>query len=434
MGNAALSAQLRRRAEFSYAVVALFALTQGPVYRLWSDSSTYLSTSPQPSMPHIYFASFIAVQLPAVLLLSRRLSSDVFQRRSIQVLTALMVWLGLSVLWSTLARQSLPEVVALLTTTLFGLYLATQFSALALWRVVATAMSLGLGFSLFAVWRVWDAAINTDENYWIGIYYNRNSLAPVAAVGLLAAIGVVVTSWRAATYAWIDRFGAAVLSGVAVLVLWRSASRTSPFALVVALVALVVWLLLRSVFARSGKLRPYMSFVASITLVVIGLGVFIALRSVDDLNVSGETATFNSRGGLWSQNWSGFLEKPWLGWGWMAARYTVDFYRQGVWWAAFDTEWSHNGYHDLLLGGGVLAGLLFAGVVLVAIRSCDMTQRWEESVPRLLMVCFVLAAATQESFFIGSHFLWALLIASLFAGGLRSATSINQQHTSHRTT
>jgi O-antigen ligase len=118
----------------------------------------------------------------------------------------------------------------------------------------------------------------------------------------------------------------------------------------------------------------------------------------------------------------------------MAARYTVDFYRQGVWWAAFDTEWSHNGYHDLLLGGGVLAGLLFAGLSLVAIRSCDMAQNWRESAPRLLMVCFVLAAATQESFFIGSHFLWALLIASLFAGGLRSATSINQQHTSHRTT
>jgi exopolysaccharide production protein ExoQ len=429
-----LLARARRGAEFTYAVVALFALTQGPVYRLWSESGEYLTTSPQPSIPHIHFASFVAVQLPAVLLVWRRLSVDVFQRRSIQVLTGLMVWLGLSVLWSTLARQSLPQFVALVLTTIFGMYLATQFSALALWRVIATAMTLGLGFSLLAIWRSWDAATDTEEQYWIGLYYNRNSLAPVAAIGLLASLGVVVTSWRTAKHVWIDRFLAAVLSGVAVLVLWQSASRTSPFALVVALAALLVWLLIRSVFTRFGSVRHYKSFVATITLVVIGLGVFIALRSVDDLNVSGETATFNSRAGLWSQNWSGFLEKPWLGWGWMAARYTVDFYRQGVWWAAFDTEWSHNGYHDLLLGGGVLAGLLFAGVVLVAIRSCDLAQRWEESAPRLLMVCFVLAAATQESFFIGSHFLWALLIASLFAGELRSATSINQQHTSHRTT
>jgi len=433
MGNAALSAQLRRRAEFSYAVVALFALTQGPVYRLWSDSSTYLSTSPQPSMPHIYFASFIAVQLPAVLLLSRRLSSDVFQRRSIQVLTALMVWLGLSVLWSTLARQSLPEVVALLTTTLFGLYLATQFSALALWRVVATAMALGLSFSLFAVWRMWDAAINTSENYWIGIYYNRNSLAPVAAVGLLAAIGVVVTSWRAEQHVWVDRFGAAVLGGVAVLVMWQSASRTSPFALVVALVALIVWLLLRWVFVRIGYSHDRMPFASMISLAVVGFGVFVTLQIVDDFNVSGETATFNARSELWSQNWSGFLVKPWLGWGWMASRKTADFYRQGKL-AAFNTEWSHNGYHDLLLGGGILAGLLFAAVVLLSIRSCDSAREYKESLPRLLLVCFVLAAATQESFFIGSHFLWALLIAALFAGEPGSQKSVKQQHASHQTT
>ncbi|MFZ9532054.1 MAG: hypothetical protein ACO29D_01100, partial [Ilumatobacteraceae bacterium] len=37
-----------------------------------------------------------------------------------------------------------------------------------------------------------------------------------------------------------------------------------------------------------------------------------------------------------------------------------------------------------------------------------------EGIPSFLIVAFVLAAATQESFFIGTHFLWALLIAGLF--------------------
>jgi len=35
------------------------------------------------------------------------------------------------------------------------------------------------------------------------------------------------------------------------------------------------------------------------------------------------------------------------------------------------------------------------------------------TLPRVALGGFVLIAATQESFFIGSHFLWALLVASM---------------------
>jgi O-antigen ligase len=108
----------------------------------------------------------------------------------------------------------------------------------------------------------------------------------------------------------------------------------------------------------------------------------------------------------------------------MAARRTLDFDRVGVWWAAIDTEWSHNGYHDLLLGGGVLAGVLFFGVVVFGVRSLDQIANVRVATPRFLVIGFVLAAATQESFFVGSHFLWAMLIAALFA-------SVNEQNARH---
>jgi O-antigen ligase len=141
----------------------------------------------------------------------------------------------------------------------------------------------------------------------------------------------------------------------------------------------------------------------------------VSLRVFGGLStVSAELFTFNSRGGVWAQNWTGFLEKPFHGWGWMAARRTPSFFRQGVWWAAFDTEWAHNGYHDLLLGGGVLAVVLFAAVVWCGMREIGSQASLREAVPSFLVVAFVLTAATQESFFIGTHFLWALLIAGLF--------------------
>jgi hypothetical protein len=116
---------------------------------------------------------------------------------------------------------------------------------------------------------------------------------------------------------------------------------------------------------------------------------------------------------LWSQNWSGFLEKPIQGWGWMAARYTDEFFRQGIWWGGFRTEWSHSGYHDVLLGGGVIAGVLLLTMIYFGLASSvRVNESWSEGI-QVVTVGFVLIVATQESFFIGSHFIWALLIAAL---------------------
>ena len=406
--------QLWRAAETAYAITVLFSLTQGPVYRLWSDSSLSLATSPQPSMPHIYFATFVALQLPAAMMLFQRIPTGWFRDRRTQALLALLAWLGCSVMWSTLARFSLPEYVSLILTTCVGLYLAVSFSPSALWRIIAVAMSLGLVVSLTAIIRQWEFSRSIDEDYWIGIYFNRNSLAPVAAVALLAVVGVTLTntSWKNVKGAvvMLVTTALAVLAGVT---LWRAESRTSPLALGVAIGALGGWVVLRFLLAR---FAPNTSrYAAAITIVLTSVVMFMVLRWIGGSStVSGETATFNSRGALWSLSWTGFLEKPFHGWGWMSAWHTPQFFKQGTWWAVFDTTWSHNGYHDLLLGGGVLAAAFFTVVLWFGLRAIGTHASLNEGIPSFLIVAFVLAAATQESFFIGTHFLWALLIAGLF--------------------
>ena len=434
-----------RTAEFVYATLALFALTQGPVYRLWSDSGEYQQFIALPAIGQAYFATFVLVQLPGCLLWFRSVTERNIQEPRMWMLVGLLAWLGVSVVWSTFARHSVSEFIALATTTGFGLYLATRFAMRELWRIVAAAMALGLALSLLAIQRDWQLAVDAQDDYWIGIYYNRNSLAPVAAMALLAFIGVAFTTLRRRTIDVAVLAAGVALAGVAVLVLWRAESRTSPLALGVASGALVLWLLVRLITQRISVARRWHNLAAPIAVTLSAVVVLVALRSVGGLaSVSGETATFNSRSGLWAQSWAGFLEKPWQGWGWMAARRTLDFDRVGVWWAAIDTEWSHNGYHDLLLGGGVLAGILFFGVVVFGARNLDQIANVRVATPRFLVIGFVLAAATQESFFIGSHFLWAMLIAALFAGSATGAgesvepavnysvnDSVNEQNARH---
>lgn len=424
-----------RTAEVSYATVALFALTQGPVYRVWNESNSRLDILPNPSPQHVFFATFVAVQLPAVVLWFRRVNTDWLCDRANQVLVALLGWLGFSVTWSTFARQSLPEFVALVLTTCFGFYLATSFSRRELWWIILAAMALGVGVSWLSIMRLWEGVANLQDNYWIGIYGNRNSLAPVAAVALIASVIVLsfvreqsATSWsRIVTLA-----APATLVIFAAIELWRSGSQTSPIALVVAVAACVAWLVVRAVASRFGMFRTLRHHAAPITLALLAIFAVVALRQIGNAtSISADSATFNSRRALWSVNWSGFLEKPWQGWGWMAARFNPEFFKQGTWWVAVETQWSHNGYHDLLLGGGVLAAVLFVLYLWMSSRRFD---RLPVSVvlPRLALVTFMLAAATQESFFVGSHFLWALLIASL-AAARGDVPSVDEQDPGHRT-
>jgi O-antigen ligase len=425
-----------RTVELVYAVLALFALTQGPVFRVWSQSTSQLELFPNPSVQHTYFATFVAVQLPAVLLWSRRANIDWLRERANQLLVALLGWLGLSVVWSTFARQSLPEFVTLCLTTVFGLYLAASFSRSEFWWIVAGAMALGVGVSWFSIVRLWDGAVNLQDDYWIGIYGNRNSLAPVAAVALLASIVVVSLARERSVPNWSRIVTLAVPAALVVFAaieMWRSGSQNSPVALAAAIVACVAWLVVRAAASRFGALGAVRHHAAPISLALLAGFAVVALRQIGDATtLSGETATFNSRRALWSVNWSGFLEKPWLGWGWMAARFNPAFFKQGTWWAALETQWSHNGYHDLLLGGGVPAAVLFALYLWFASREFDRVGV-AVALPRMALAVFVLAAATQESFFVGSHFLWALLVASL-AVARYDVASVDEQNPGHRAT
>ena len=428
--------KLLRSAELAYTVVALFALTQGPVYRVWSESNSRLDILPNPSPQHVYFATFVAVQLPAVVLWFRRVNTDWLRDRANQVLVALLGWLGLSVAWSTFARQSLPEFVALCLTSIFGLYLAMSFSRRELWWIILSAMALGVGVSWVSVMRLWDGAVNLQNDYWIGIYGNRNSLAPVAAVALLASVVVISFVRERSAPNWLRTVTLAVpavLLVFAAIEVWRSGSQTSPAALCFAVLVCLIWGASHIIVIRVDKLRALSGRLAQLVLTVFSIVTSLAIRFSGGSNArDGAAGIFNSRRALWSVNWSGFLEKPWLGWGWMAARYNPDFFRLGEWWVAFETQWSHNGYHDLLLGGGVLAAVLFALYLWMSSRRFDRIPV-SVALPRLALVVFVLAAATQESFFVGSHFLWALLIASL-AAARDDVASVDEQNPGHRTT
>jgi O-antigen ligase len=128
----------------------------------------------------------------------------------------------------------------------------------------------------------------------------------------------------------------------------------------------------------------------------------------------GEEDFFNGRAAIWHYGWTGFLDRPIIGWGWMSAWKSSVFLHRDLWWTVEGAQWSHSSYIDVLLGGGVIgAALLFVVLVYGGYSQIENALSSTAGQWAYAMTFFVLLASTQESFVNGNHFLWLLLVASV---------------------
>jgi O-antigen ligase len=417
---------LLRWCEYVYIVVLLFALTQGPVLSMWFASSMEAPSGVLSAQT----LTFIAVQIPALLLLGYQRIPRSSIIGPVGLLGVFCGWMWLSTLWATFGQHTIVEATTLCVTFLTGVYLARRFSLLEQLILVVVAMQPGLLWSRYAIANGWSNAVDQNGN-WVGIYFNRNSLAPVAMVSCLAASAllwiVVMRRGKKWPVALIVILVDVILFGG--VILFHSRSNTSVGGAVVFGAVWAFWTVVRSLLRRKRitheALRRfvYPMFIAGIAVLTWAT---VRLQSVV-LSLFGETIDFNGRSEIWHYSWTGFLERPLVGWGWMSAWRTPLFMHRDLWWSFVNTGWSHSGYMDVLLGGGIIAAILLVGVVVWSgyryLSSADKetAAQWTPAV-----MFFVLATTTQESFIIGNHFLWLLLVAAV-AGDLKRVSSPQDQ-------
>ena len=413
---------LLRWCEYAYVVALLFALTQGPVLSMWFASSLEMPSG----LLSAQVLTYIALQIPALLLLGYRRIPRSSMLGPVGLLGLFCGWMWLSTLWATFGQHTIIEATTLCVTFLTGTYLARSFSLLEQLILVVVAMQPGLLWSRYAIANNWSNSVDPNGN-WVGVYFNRNSLAPVAMVSCLAASAllwiVVMRRGKKWPVALIAILVDVILFGA--VMLFHSRSNTSVGGAVVFGAVWAFWTVVRSLLRRGriarDSLRRFVFplFIAGTTVLT---WVTVRLQSVV-LSFFGETIDFNGRSAIWHYSWTGFLERPLVGWGWMSAWHTPPFMRRDLWWSFVNTGWSHSGYMDVLLGGGIIAAIFFAGVVVWSgyqyLGSADKetAAQWTPAI-----MFFVLATATQESFFTGNHFLWLLFVAAV-AGDLKRTSS-----------
>ncbi len=284
------------------------------------------------------------------------------------------VYAGMALLAAALARFESGEIsvaVSLMAT-------AAVASSLIL---VATRPDLGI----------------TAYDRWQGVYTNPNSLAPLAAISVLAGV-----RWSLTLRRW-QRLGAILLVTASLATLVGAGSRTAWAALIAALVVASLVLICQSVLRRHGRTAAIWALITSVSLSSAAAVVFVA--------VSWNVESFSNRRGIWRLVWERILERPLAGHGFFTF-WNIEELTQHV---LLRLGSAHNSLLEVALGLGLLGTAPFLVIVMLAARNAGLALWRTPSSDTWMwaaLIVFLLVENLTESFVLWFSYSWVLLMAA----------------------
>jgi exopolysaccharide production protein ExoQ len=381
-----------------------FFTTLGPVYSVRLGMGALATGLVDDAAIQVFFVTFYA----ALIMGLGWVRVYPKARRSLVLpLTAFFVVTLASTLWSVDPARTFTQAVLLGLTAAAGLAAGRATSVPSQVTAVFASQQLGAGLSLIAVIRHAPRAYDFAGR-WAGIYISRNSLGPVAALGIIAAVGCgcllwTRRPWRKTAFLWIAGLGLGIALAVDSLLLLKSGGLTPVLGLAVAAVGVGALVGLRRLGQGTGRAATR---AAAITLAgLAGLSITFWLGRATFLPWVGKDATLDRRTILWHYLWHLANQRPLGGWGWLAVWRIVDAHRtMGLFEA-------HNGFLEAYLGTGLLGlVLVVAFCVLLLWQTARVAAahdgRW---IWPFALVLYALTANQFESF-IGANLLpWVLL-------------------------
>ena len=312
-----------------------------------------------------------------------------------------------SSLWSvypsaTLWRSAVYLGLVFLAVALAGLTDDELSTTLVLLASVAVAGSLTL--------IVLSHDVGTDRHGdWIGMYTNRNSLAPMAALGVIAGLRWLLPGPMAPSR--LRRVWGAALVVASVVTLIGAGSRTAWLALAAALILTSALGAVAGASRRRGW-RPWQTAAAAIGGVLVAAGVGVAVVAAA-WNVS----TFSQRREIWSLVWDRVLERLWGGYGFFAFWEVPELVQEHV---LLQRGSAHNSLVETALGLGVVGTVPFVMLVVMATVNAGRGLWQRPSADTAMwaaVTVFVLCENITESFVLWFSHIWVLLLVAVLRRG-----------------
>ena len=287
-----------------------------------------------------------------------------------------------------------------------------------------------VGASLLALAAVPNQAFDI-RGFWQGVYTNRNSLAPLAALGLLVAVRLLLTrpggselteaarpaeppeesqhpeetepaerDWRR----WQRPVAGAALGGAALVVLIGAGSRTAWLSLVGALaVSALGWTYPR----LRQRFGPRAAAGAGIGAAAVGLAGLVAVTAA-----LWQESTFAQRRTIWGLVWDRIADRPLAGHGFFAFWDVPELIADHE---LLQDGSAHNSALEVLLGTGLIGLAPFAVIAVVAALNAGRDLVRDPGADTWLwaaVVAFALFENAAESFVLWFSYNWVIIMAA----------------------
>lgn len=327
------------------------------------------------------------------------------------VLAAVILMAPLSLLWTINLSETAERSIAIVGSSLFGVYLGWRFTLGRMIYLLAVALTVAAILSLVAIFLVPSVGIDQTgawSGYWRGVHFHKNGLGAASSLGALI-IGYALADSRGGTRLFLG-FGF-VLS----LVLMVGSGSTTALLSAVCMGAIALW-------AR--RLQKLPTEVPVLTIIVIFAVLALALEFFgieafeSTLEFFGKNPNVSGRLPLWTILWNGYIESHfWLGYGYEAfwtpeSKQVLEISRK----LYYTPHYAHNGIMESWINGGVvLVFLALLMLILTTFKSTLLVSRWRvlaiSSFPLVYCGYFILTNVTESTVMYRNSLNWVIFVA-----------------------
>ena len=388
-----------RPLRFAAVAAALLIFTNGPVFfvarNLTVDSGGWEGDLVRPAI----IAAALLAAATAALDLAWRGSTGLARPHGVAAaaVAAYTVWAVASSAWSVVPGLTLWRSLVYAGLVLLAWVMADMGPGVRIPLGLMAAAAVGA--SLLALVAVPNQAFDI-RGFWQGVYTNRNSLAPLAALGLL--VGLRYLLMRPAGPA--KQAAGMVLGGAALVVLIGAGSRTAWLSLVGALAVSALGWAYPQLRQRFG---PRAAAGAGIGAAAVGLGGLVAVTAA-----LWQESTFAQRRTIWGLVWDRIADRPLAGHGFFAF-WDVPELIAGH--ELLQDGSAHNSALEVLLGTGLIGLAPFAVIAVAAALNAGRDLVRDPNADTWLwaaVVAFALFENAAESFVLWFSYNWVIIMAA----------------------
>ncbi|NEP25528.1 MAG: O-antigen ligase family protein [Moorea sp. SIO3I6] len=345
---------------------------------------------------------FVLIYLVTFFLLTLRWKKVLYVLSKDRWLNLLVGIAVVSIFWSSEPTTTINRAVALIGTTLFGVYLASRYTIKEQLEMLGWAFGVAvlLSFMFIVALPKYGIMGGVHAGTWRGIYVHKNVLGKVMVPSAVVFLLLAIRGKKNNLLFW-GGFG------FSVILLLFTTSKTALVSLIIMLLSLYLYRMLRW---RYDLLIPTI-----FAMTTFGGSVLIWLLDNADalLGAIGKDATLTGRTELWPFVLDMINKQPWLGYGygsfWNGFNGESAYVWRAVLWPAPN---AHNGLLDLWLALGILGVSIyligFSFSLLRAIAWLRVSKTSENLWPLLFLTYTVLANITETSVMIQNNIFWVL--------------------------